>query len=314
MANRINGLGVVNSVNGSMLGVVAKGNQLWLEVYGDHMIQNGSQVCFHGDFFVQKSQNGAPFVLIKTTATAIVPVGFNGEGYADVCLSGGIVRDPEMRQTQSGSVGKTAIAVSFYNFEKKDQDVFYINASIFGLKIPLSKGDAVEMHGSLNISNYTTQNGEARTDVSITSNKINYAPRGKRKDNAAGQQPAGNPTYGAPAGQAPAAPAAPQQSAGNPTYGAPAGQAPAAPTAPAAPQQPAGNPTYGAPAGQPQAPAAPQQSAGSPAGQAPAAQQQPAGNPTYGAPTGQAPAAPQAPANQAPAIPEIDINEDEIPF
>ncbi len=206
-------------------------------------------------------------------------------GYNKTILEGHLTRDIEMKYAQSGSaIANTAVAVSRkYKAATGEQkeEVLFVDIAMFGRTAEIAnqflrKGSHVLIDGRLKLDQWTAQDGQKRSKISVTVESLQML--GSKEAQPAGA-PAPQGGYGQP--QPPAA-----------GYGQPAPQTPPPNNQPPAgyqppPAQPA--PTYNQPPAQP-----PPQ--GQPAGQ-------PSPQPQPGQPIGYAP-------NGAPIV----INEDEIPF
>jgi len=209
-----------------------------------------------------------------------------------VNIIGNITRDVEIKYTAAGlPIANFGVAV---NKRVKNQQTqayeekpVFIDVTGFGKTAEtinqfFKKGSKIGIEGELNFEQWTAQDGQKRSKLTVTANRITFID--KKDQGAAAPQAA----YGQPAAQPPAQPA----------YGAPQpAPRPPQPAAAYAPPQPAYAPPA-QPAAAPRPAAAPAQ----PAYAAP----QPAAQPAY--------APPPAAAPQPGVHPQIDINEDEIPF
>ncbi len=94
-----------------------------------------------------------------------------------VTLTGRLVRDPELRSTNSGtSVANTALAVERF---RKDQenDVSFVDLTIWGNFAELvakkaRKGDSVTIEGRLNQEKWQTTEGENRSKLVVVVNSL----------------------------------------------------------------------------------------------------------------------------------------------
>ncbi len=213
-----------------------------------------------------------------------------------VNIIGNITRDIELKYAASGlPIANFGVAV---NKKVKNQQTqayeekpVFIDVTGFGktaetINQYFRKGSKIGIEGELNFEQWTAQDGQKRSKLTVTANRITFIDK---KDQAAAPQAA----YGAP-------------QAAQPAYGQPPAQPAPQPPQPAAAYAPP-QPAYAPPA---QPAAAPRPAAAPPA--QPAYAPPPPAQPAYAPP----PAAAPQPGAYAPpaAAPQVEINEDEIPF
>jgi single-strand DNA-binding protein len=101
----------------------------------------------------------------------------------NVSLIGNLVRDPEMKYTQSGmAVCKISIANNFQQKKNNEyvDDVNYFDISVFGSVAEncgkyLKKGSKIGVSGELRQNRWTdNQSGQNRSKVEIISNQIQF--------------------------------------------------------------------------------------------------------------------------------------------
>lgn len=125
--------------------------------------------------------------------------------YNKVILMGNLTREPELRQTQSGtSVMNCAVAVNEKflgaNGEKKET-VFFADISSFGrlaenIARYFHKGDAILVEGRLRLESWTDkQSGQTRSKLSVLVERFEFVG-GKRGDAGEAQKQRQNPTRG----------------------------------------------------------------------------------------------------------------------
>lgn len=93
-----------------------------------------------------------------------------------IIISGNVVKDPEVRVTQSGkSQTRFAVAVRrpYRNTKTGENETDFFNCTDWGGNATyigkyIRKGNKVIVEGSLHITQYTDRNGEKRTSVDIT--------------------------------------------------------------------------------------------------------------------------------------------------
>ncbi len=109
-----------------------------------------------------------------------------------VCVSGNLTRDPELRQTPSGtSVLSFSVAV---NDRRKDASTGewrdfpnFIDAVVFGnrskpLAQILRKGSKISLHGKLRQSQWETQDGQKRSKVEIVADEVELMQQKPEED------------------------------------------------------------------------------------------------------------------------------------
>lgn len=109
-----------------------------------------------------------------------------------VCVSGNLTRDPELRQTPSGtSVLSFSVAV---NDRRKDASTGewrdfpnFIDAVVFGnrsepLARILRKGSKISLHGKLRQSQWETQDGQKRSKVEIVADEVELMQQKPEED------------------------------------------------------------------------------------------------------------------------------------
>jgi single-strand DNA-binding protein len=233
-----------------------------------------------------------------------------------VHIIGNITRDVELTYASSGTaIAKIGVAVNKKvknaSGAYEDKPVF-IDVTAFGktaetLNQYFRKGSKIGVDGELNFEQWTAQDGQKRSKLSVTMNRLHFIDK-KDDSQQGGQAPQQN--YGQQ--QQPQQQYQPQ---GQQQYGQPQQQASQNNQAPAQASQP----QYNQPAqGQQQQPQQQYQPQG---GQAPAQQQQPAYNPQGQAqnpqqqrqPNPNGPQQGQLPQNNAQQA-QQPISEDQIPF
>ena len=123
-----------------------------------------------------------------------------------VILLGNLTRDPEMRQTPSGTaVCSFGIATNrkYRQGEEQKEEVCFVDITVFGRQAELatqylSKGRMVLLEGRLQYRTWEDQNGQRRNKLDVVAENINFMPRsdGQRDSQRAGQPSGGG--YGGP--------------------------------------------------------------------------------------------------------------------
>ena len=89
-----------------------------------------------------------------------------------VCLTGRLTRDPELRSTTSGtSVANTAIAVEGYKKDAEEQPVNFVDLTIWGNFAELVAKKArkgVTVAGQLRQEKWETESGDKRSKIVVT--------------------------------------------------------------------------------------------------------------------------------------------------
>ena len=105
-----------------------------------------------------------------------------------VCLRGRLVKEIEVRYTQSGkAVSNFTLAVNrTTKNDKGEYDADFINCVIFNKSAEFmqkytNKGDMVEVVGSLQVSNYQDKDGNTRYKTEVIIDKIELM-QGKKKE------------------------------------------------------------------------------------------------------------------------------------
>lgn len=105
-------------------------------------------------------------------------------------IIGNLVRDPEMRTTQSG-INVCSFTVAVNKRQKGDSqaaDFFRVNAwRQLGENCQkfLAKGRKVAVVGPVSINQYTTQNGENRANMEVTADDVEFlSPRTEQAETA----------------------------------------------------------------------------------------------------------------------------------
>lgn len=122
-----------------------------------------------------------------------------------VCLSGGLTRDPELREIDGGShVLNFGLGFSESFVARDGQAVernHYVDVAVFGnraakLQPILRKGMKVTIQGHLVFSSWE-KDGQKRSKVSVVADEIALPPKPKQGDGqAAAQQPQAAPSRG----------------------------------------------------------------------------------------------------------------------
>ena len=106
-------------------------------------------------------------------------------------LSGNLGKDPEMTYTPDGKpVTKFSIAVSGYDFSKKEKTTMWMNIVAFGNTAEnsykfLAKGQSVIVRGRLDIRKYEGKDGVAREWVQCVAEEVEFGSKpsgGKKSD------------------------------------------------------------------------------------------------------------------------------------
>lgn len=143
-----------------------------------------------------------------------------------VCLSGNIVREPEVSFTQQGmAIAKFAIAINEgYGDQSRTHfiDCVAFKKTAENIQQRLHKGQGITLRGNLNQEKWNAQDGSARSRITVIVREWMWTTPPQH------QPPDGQPGYQrqAPAQQAYGAPSA-QQRAPQGGYGAPAQAQPA---------------------------------------------------------------------------------------
>jgi len=100
-----------------------------------------------------------------------------------VILTGRLTRDPEMADAGSGKVCKFGLATSEYGKDKKEYTTFH-NITVWGVQGEncekyLSKGNLVNLEGSIRNSKYT-QDGVEKHWSEVVARRVNFlTPKGE---------------------------------------------------------------------------------------------------------------------------------------
>lgn len=115
-----------------------------------------------------------------------------------VILAGRLVYEPELKQTQSGSVILTTrLAVSRND---KDKTTDFINVHIFNKTAEFvvkyfHKGDPIGVIGKLQVSNWEKPDGTKMTDVYVMVNEVTFLPnKTTREGDTMASQAPGRPS------------------------------------------------------------------------------------------------------------------------
>lgn len=115
-------------------------------------------------------------------------------------IGGSLGRDPETRQTTSGTdVTNFSVAVSGYDFKAKEKTTTWVKVAMFGnrgaqLGALLSKGDRVMASGEARLVEY---NGKTSLELTANSLAPMGAPAGKQQGAPPPRQAAGKPKQAA---------------------------------------------------------------------------------------------------------------------
>lgn len=117
-------------------------------------------------------------------------------------FSGRLGRDPETRYTASGTaMWKARVANDVGSGQRKATN--WISVTVFGKQaevlggFTLAKGSRIGVTGELRINEYTTKNGEKRTDVEVNAQQVTLLD--KRDDAQPAAAPAKSPAPPQPA-------------------------------------------------------------------------------------------------------------------
>lgn len=97
-----------------------------------------------------------------------------------IIITGRLVRNPELRKNESGSVNsKFTVAVQRPMAKEDKQDVDFLNCSVWGKAAEnlckyQSKGSLVAVEGEMRADNYTDEEGNTKTFTYIYANRIEY--------------------------------------------------------------------------------------------------------------------------------------------
>lgn len=100
-----------------------------------------------------------------------------------VVVAGNLVRDPELKYTQSGkAICKLGIAInnSFINANgEQKKDTVFVDVDIWGKQAEasnkyLTKGVPVYVEGRLKQDNWTTPDGAKRSKLKVTATKVQF--------------------------------------------------------------------------------------------------------------------------------------------
>ena len=104
-----------------------------------------------------------------------------------IILLGRMVRDIEIRQTQSGmAVGRTCIAVDRRSKDKDNKEADFINLTVFGktaefVEKYLGKGRRILVEGRLKISKYKDKEGKERDWTEVLVDNVEFADDKKKE-------------------------------------------------------------------------------------------------------------------------------------
>lgn len=109
----------------------------------------------------------------------------------DVNIIGRLVRDPEIKYTQSGTaVTKFSIANndSYTKNNQTQEHVNFFNVVVWGNAAVncdkyLFKGSQVAISGSLKQNRWINQNGESRSNIEITATKVQFLSKSQNNTN-----------------------------------------------------------------------------------------------------------------------------------
>lgn len=105
-------------------------------------------------------------------------------------LVGRLTKDPDIRQTQSGTtVARFTVAVDRprKNKETGQRETDFIDCVTFGftadfLRQWFHKGDPIETSGTLRNNNYTDKNGVQHYSYNVYSDSVGFVPRSAKAD------------------------------------------------------------------------------------------------------------------------------------
>lgn len=115
-----------------------------------------------------------------------------------VILIGRLVKDIELKHLQDGTaVTKISIAVG----GKKKEETSFFDLNVWGKAAEscatyLSKGDQIAVDGRLEQKSYTNKEGEKRSIVQITAERIEFLQTKGKKSESAPSVPDNVPTHG----------------------------------------------------------------------------------------------------------------------
>lgn len=120
-----------------------------------------------------------------------------------VCLSGRLVRDPELKATQSGSsICNLSMAVneSYKQGDEWKERAHFFDVVLFGAQGEnaakyLTKGSPITVQGTLQQRSWETQEGQKRSKVEVNARVVIFPPRPRQESN----EPSGDYTGGGPA-------------------------------------------------------------------------------------------------------------------
>lgn len=105
-----------------------------------------------------------------------------------VVITGRLVRNPELRKNESGSVNcKFSVAVNRPLAKEGTQDVDFLNCSVWGKQAEnlckyQSKGSLVAIEGEMRADNYNDNEGNTRTYTYIHVNRVEYLGGTKKEE------------------------------------------------------------------------------------------------------------------------------------
>ncbi len=102
-----------------------------------------------------------------------------------VLLLGNLTRDPEVRQTPSGTVMSTFGLATNRRYRQDDawqEEVCYVDVVAFGrlaetVGVYLKKGSLTMVEGRLHWRNWETEDGQRRSKLDVVANNVQFVPR-----------------------------------------------------------------------------------------------------------------------------------------
>ena len=119
-----------------------------------------------------------------------------------IILSGRLVKDPEVRYTQSGKIVATfALAVNRPFAKEGEQKADFFNCQVWGKQAEalgnyIHKGDPLLVEGRLQIRQYTDKTNAKRWITEIICDKTEFLPKGNKGNAESTQQAEGFESMG----------------------------------------------------------------------------------------------------------------------